>query len=1023
MAAYGAYALLAAPWLEPRAMGRSATSDSPMRPVEVDESFRDLFPPDAWERDNPKIVETAQCTLLLKDYRPLPDGRMEINPCTLIFYAAAADGPDSKGLPFQRRRPIVLRAPKGAVLQFDRPIDVGRATVGRLMEGTLRGKIHIFSPPSRPGASDALDLTPRNVKIDREKVYTPSAVDFRYGGSFGRGHDLTITLLPEDKENKGRSASLGGLSVLQLARVERLHLEGDAGGLMPTSPAADGTDSVAPAKDLPLEVRCDGPLVVDFEQNLAALDENVEISRVYSEGPPDRLTCDRLIFHLVERTSARAAKGSRQKPAGASENSRQLTELVERAIAIGSPVVLDAPQAAMFAKAARVEYLAANRRIALESGPSAPEVTLRYQESQFAAREIEYELAEPGRIGRLWAAGPGRLKFVPAAGQKAPPVEASWQTELTIIPDEKNKVVSLKGQPAVKLDGGGSFSTRDRADGKRLVPGEIYLWMLEVPVATKASGAAVKPQQQPPRESSKPEIRYVILPDRMLATGQVEVDSPQLAAHTTELRAWFLNQAPPAQRAKGAGAMFDPAPPPQQKPADDRTQLQKLDVTGALIQLQILRRGNESAIENLAITGGVRVIELALHDPSAPAPLELTGDMVTLRQGSSPHAKLEIHGKPAAGGQPAQNARVSARGLSLSGATIHLRRADNRLWIPGPGEAILPMPEDDGSQRPLIPPPNARGRSSSRPLKVTWQDAFEFDGEKGVFSGTIEASGEAEIATGEELTVTLNQRIDFAAPRQEGKVEVARLHFTGGQHDVIMQRVVNDKLGQRSAFDNARVRSLEIDRTTGKIHAAGPGEVWTVRKDLKALPGGGLMPAGRTAGNSAAGKLSYVCVTFQGQIVGDLNHREITFQRQVDTIYGLVSDWNERVAATRAEDLGESGVHVLSDTLKITEMGMSPDHKWIEIDAAGNTQAEGFKFFAQADRISYTSDKDQLIISGDGRSPAEFWHRTKPGGDFSQVKARRFIFQRSNNVLQMDDAQSIDIGNLPRGGKPVPKLR
>ncbi|MEX2026033.1 MAG: hypothetical protein WEH44_02015, partial [Pirellulaceae bacterium] len=299
VAAYTAYALLAAPWLEPRAMGRSAATAT-MPEMQVDDSYRKLFQPPAWELDNPKIVETAQCTLLLKDYQPLPDGRMEITPCTLIFYAATADGPDGKALPFQGRRPIVLRAPEGAVLQFDRPIDVGRAAVGRLMEGMLRGKIHIFSPPSRPDANDALDLTTRNVKIDREKIYTPSAVDFRYGRSFGNGQDLTITLLPEDKEQQGSAASLGGLSVLQLARVERLHLEGSADGILPTP---DNTGSAGPraAKEMPLEVRCAGPLVVDFEQNLAALDEKVEISRVYPEGPPDRLTCDRLIFHLVER--------------------------------------------------------------------------------------------------------------------------------------------------------------------------------------------------------------------------------------------------------------------------------------------------------------------------------------------------------------------------------------------------------------------------------------------------------------------------------------------------------------------------------------------------------------------------------------------------------------------------------------------------------------------------------------------------------------------------------------------------
>jgi hypothetical protein len=789
LAAYGAYALAAAPWLEPRAMGRGTASSHASQPVSVDEGFRDLFAPGSWELDNPKIVETAQCTLLFKDYQPLPDGRMEINPCTLIFYTVAGS-PAAPTSPVAARRPIVLRALQGAVLQFDRPIDLGRATMGRLMEGTLRGSIRIFSPPSRPGANDALELTTRNVKIDREKVYTSSTVDFRYGSSFGRGRDLTITFLPQDKEREKRSPSVGGLSVLQLARVERLHLEGEASGILPDRPAADGQAAAATAQeDLPLEIRCDGPLVVDFEQNLAALDENVEISRVYPQGPPDRLTCDRLIFHLSDRRGAGSQNAGQKTSAAPSPvtsgdnrwSARQLAEQVQRVIAIGTPVILDAPQTATYAKAERAEYQAATRRIALEGGPTAPLVTLRRSESEFEAREIEYELAEPGRLGRLWAAGPGRLKFVPPLGEGSQSVEATWQKELTIAPHDKNKIVSLKGRPNVRIGSESSFSASEDQQGGRAVPGEIYLWVLETPREVPPTGGTGSPaNHSPPAPSAAPDRapRFVIQPDRMLATGRVDIDSPQLAAHTQELQAWFLHQGtPPQPAAARPGAIFEPPPQPAAKQgAAEPPKLQKLDVTGKLVQLQILRRGNQSQVENLAISGGVVVKELVAAGPAAEAPLELVGDLVTLRQGTSPSAKLEIHGWPGQAGQPARSARVSARGLSLSGHTIHLRPVDNRLWISGPGEAVLPIPQDQGQDRSLVPPPDLRqgttgrpgaaGRDRAaqrptRPLTVTWHDALEFDGQRAVFSGNVKAKGKAEVANGQELTVTLNQRINF----------------------------------------------------------------------------------------------------------------------------------------------------------------------------------------------------------------------------------------------------------------------
>lgn len=1034
LATYGVYALLAAPWLEPRAWGRGTSSGSPITTVEIDESFRELFEAGSWELDHPKIVETAQCTLLLRDYQPREGGQMEITPCTLIFYTAARDSTGDKGAEHKPvRRPIVLRAPQGAVLQFDRPLDVGHATVGRLLSGTLRGNIRIFSPPSRPGANDALELTTRNVKIDRERVYTPSTVDFRYGSSFGSGRDLTITLRPEDKQQSGSSPTVGGLSVLQLARVDRLHLAGSAAGLLPDPSAANDPSPSSAATNLPLEVRCRGPLVVDFEQNLAALDEEVEISRVYPQGPPDRLTCDQLIFHLVDRRDTPKAHDGKADGTALTMDHRQLAQQVERAIAVGSPVVLDAPQADTFAKAARVEYLAASKRIALEGSTDLPQVTLRRLGSEFEAREIEYEMGEPGRLGRLWSAGPGRLKFVPAAGQGGQTVVATWQEELTIAPHENNKVLSLKGRPLVQF-GDSSFSAQELTEAGNSKPGEIYLWLREVPRETPPLPPAATEPQTP---------RYAILPDRMLATGRVEIDSSKLAAHTSELQAWFVHQGAPAQPAKATGAMFDPIPEPRAKAAEDQPELQKLDLTGRLIQLQLLRRGEETLLQNLSISGGVKLTELVEETAADAGPLSLAGERLSLRDWSSPNAKLEIHGKPASGGEPAQPAKVSARGLSLAGATIHLQRADNRLWIPGAGEATLPITEElTAPPAPLrprgaepvreanagqpvnvpqrsFPKDDAASVSPTRPLKVTWQEAFEFDGQKGIFSGQIEARGQAEFAAGEELTFTLNERIDFAQPQQDDRVDVAKLHFAGGADGVHLHRVLYDEQRQPSGVDNAHVRNLDIDRTTGELHAAGPGEVWTVRRDLRALRGSELAP--REA--EEAKKLAYVCVTFQGQIVGNLNRNEIVFQKQVDTIYGQVNDFGERIVATRAEDLGETGVHVRSDTLTLTEMSRSPDDKWIEINAAGNTLAEGVKFVAQAGRISYTSDKDQLVIEAGPYAPAEFWHRQAPGGDFSHMKARRILFQRSTGALQVDDTQSIDIGSLPLGGKPPPKLR
>ena len=45
----------------------------------------DLFPSDAWELNNPKVLQTEQTTILLKEYETLEDGRLRIKPLTAIY--------------------------------------------------------------------------------------------------------------------------------------------------------------------------------------------------------------------------------------------------------------------------------------------------------------------------------------------------------------------------------------------------------------------------------------------------------------------------------------------------------------------------------------------------------------------------------------------------------------------------------------------------------------------------------------------------------------------------------------------------------------------------------------------------------------------------------------------------------------------------------------------------------------------------------------------------------------------------
>ncbi|MFO0885267.1 MAG: hypothetical protein U0894_13940 [Pirellulales bacterium] len=146
-------------------------------------------------------------------------------------------------------------------------------------------------------------------------------------------------------------------------------------------------------------------------------------------------------------------------------------------------------------------------------------------------------------------------------------------------------LLSFHKQANIVMEGDSHFS----AD-------KLYVWVNEQP--------------SPEGESYRVEA---IAPDRMLATGNVDVDSPQLAVKTKRLEAWFIDPPiteptpapsitqPPAtsrftppvpanrnsdaemqplvQPASGAEELAPPTPPPQQK----------YFVKGNLVQMNLLR--------------------------------------------------------------------------------------------------------------------------------------------------------------------------------------------------------------------------------------------------------------------------------------------------------------------------------------------------------------------------------------------------------------------------------------------------
>ena len=130
------------PWIEPKedinTRDVKFTQDELDRMRKAAEDQRkDLerwFAAGTWELEQPKILETSQGKLLFNEYRNLADGVVELKPCSIVFLSQQLKN-DSE---VQKRRAFVLRAPQGALLKFDGPMDTKSLQLGKLVGGEVK---------------------------------------------------------------------------------------------------------------------------------------------------------------------------------------------------------------------------------------------------------------------------------------------------------------------------------------------------------------------------------------------------------------------------------------------------------------------------------------------------------------------------------------------------------------------------------------------------------------------------------------------------------------------------------------------------------------------------------------------------------------------------------------------------------------------------------------------------------------------------------------------------------------------
>jgi lipopolysaccharide export system protein LptA len=1089
---FSVYAVAVAPWIEPPPIPRAANpAPGPATPSITDETKKELaalFPPGHWVLGDPKIVETEQCTLLIQDYKPVEGGNLELKPCVLIFRARAATAAAAadSAPPAKASRPIILEAPK-AELAFDRPLDVTKGAFGRVEKGTLAGEVTIYSPPTTPTSGDALHVKTRAVWLDRQSIRTSNDVEFQYGDSSGRGRILEIALKNSeegDKQKKSKSP-MGPLQTVTLRHLDYFRLatagRGVLGGALP---AAKAPPSALPAESphklnhhspahsspdsAPIELRCQGDFTFDCISQIARFEKQVEVKRLLPNLPPDTLRCDELTLTFGESQKSPLAKDA------AAANDDPLAGRLQKIVASGSPAVLESPTSVLKAVAAHMEYSVINQQVVLKANVqrNVPQVSLIQHEQHFSAPELQYQMTDQSRLGRLVATGPGELRMLQGEGAEQQTITARWAKTLQIQPQDPFQVISLVQAASVTIDPMGRFDAN-----------ELHLWVQEA--AAPAGNAAIEAARERPlppdgtnRAPSQAPTENVasalaspkkssLTPHRLVAIGAVHVVSEQLDVDTNRLEAWFVN-LPPAVSDAAPQRLPPIAPPPIHEPVqragwDGMPQapnpigatgvgpqatirdikppsLQRFHAGGDQMQLQAIVRGRAFELEDLLIDGKADILETRTPEPNLE-PIFARGSRLELRQGSVPTATtIKIDGQPA---------ETGGRGMTLAGRSIDLARGKNELRIDGLGEAAMPMQSRSRppagtlhgqTAQPLAlasaglagPMPNAPPQK----LHVVWHDGLIFDGLTARITGDVEMRSATQLARAPILEVTLKERFDFqslgrtpglptAAPAPAPKPgpslaaepQLARIFLDGGMMGVYGKNNGLDESGELVSCEQMRSRNVMVDMLTNKLYAQGPGWVSSVRKGSPQGPGvGGPEPMARIQQpigppNINANQLTSIHVAFEKEIIGDLTARQVEFHQQVETTYSPASDFADVIAADVIKDLSERVVLMTSDVLTATEF-LQPLPRWIEVQATGNTKVRGQKFDVDAPIVGYSSQKELLKIEGDGRANAKAWVRQTPGDKSNSFEGERFTYNLKTGEWQTDVVKNIHI-NLP----------
>lgn len=815
---------------------------------------------------------------------------------------------------------------------------------------------------------DGLDLLSDETKGVRTVQAAPtgghsSTGPYRLPGAFRATTDRQVLLASNTGPSLGPAT--GGAGQGRDVKWEPAPKNSEAVERNPAPVAAMAGIAVSQALPLaaktPLEVTCSGPFAFDFINYKATFLRDVEISQLSLNGPSDQLSCQELNIYFAPLDEQGKPIESFDEPDISRRQRADMRHLEPSMLeAIGNPVVVLSPTREAEARGQRLRLTLRERRLKLDGG----RVMLAYGPNEVHAPLLQYE--HPAReaasqVGQLWVAGPGWMRAVPSPEKPNETVEVRWERvegaeySVRLARKDNQPVLSIIGQPRIIAAGFGQISAN-----------QMHFYLKEVP-ADGEDGPALEVGG-----SKGSADRLAVLPDRLAATGHVEIQSPQLTGRTEELYAWFQSVTPGRNPSANEVSRTTERPP-----ADDAAVPTgaTYDIGAAKIQLELALVGRQTQPKNLSCEGQVVFRETSAV-PGGEEPMIVRGEQVRV-EGIDEGPRITVAGGGAGNDVTRGNATIVARGMTLAADKVHLDQQANRMWIDGPGEADLIVTRD------LLGQATA---GASYPVHIRWRGGLQFDGQAIELRDDVFAEGPNDWLHTKRLTAKLTHAVKFGEGQAQQRAEVGEIACTDG---IAIEHRSKDANGQQS-HERAQLDTLTINQITGAIGGEGPGWVRSVHYGQAAS----MLANPAAAPRSENTQLNFLRIDFLRGIGGNLKSRQLEFHGQVRAIYGPVDAWEQELFANDAGGLPEGTVTLESETLQINEDPLAhraataqpgaPQAGPFELKATGNVRIEGGAaaqgdFTAIAHTASYNQDKDVFVLQGNAQAPAALHLKSKDG--------------------------------------------